>query len=228
MCGRYVRKDVGAVAVSFFKVSEVRAAWKPSFNVAPSSLVPVVRLEEEGRRELVELNWGLIPAWAKPDAKLPMMINARAETVASKPSYRSAFTSRRCIVPASGYFEWKKLPDGKKQPYYFQRRDGQLIAFAGIWEGQTVATITTAPNLEAAAVHDRMPVILNGEDFTRFLDPTPLTDEERRRFLAPSPPGTLECWPVDRAVGNVRNNNPGLILPLSNSGEDLFTLPGGI
>jgi len=203
------------VAISYFEVSDARAAWKPSFNVAPSTLVPVVRLQDDGRRELVELNWGLVPAWVKEDSKHSPMINARAETVATKPSYRNAFKSRRCIVPASGYFEWKKLPDGKKQPYYFQRRDGRMIAFAGIWEGQTVATLTTEPNAEAAAVHDRMPVILEKENFARFLKAEPLGDEECRGFLSPSPPRTLVSWPVDRAVGNVRNNNPGLILPLA-------------
>ncbi len=221
MCGRYVRKDVGEVVVSYFEVNDVRAAWNPCFNVAPSTLVPVVRLENDGRRELGELKWGLVPAWVKDDSKLSPMINARAETVATKRSYRNAFKSRRCIVPASGYFEWKKLPDGKRQPYYFQRRDGRMIAFAGIWEGQTVATLTTEPNAEAAAVHDRMPVILETENFARFLVPEPLGDGEWKRLLLPSPKGTLESWPVDRAVGNVRNNNPGLILPLSNV-EDLF------
>ncbi len=217
MCGRYVRKD-GTVVFSFFEINDVRIEWRPSYNVAPTTKIPVIRREESGRRELVEMTWNLRPFWAKPDAKLPMMINARAETVASKPSYRSAFKLRRCIVPASGYFEWQKLPDGTKQPFYFVRADGNPMAFAGIWDGETVATITTEPNAEAAAVHDRMPVMLEAENLVRFLEPEPLTEEERERFLAPSRDGTLKLWPVSGLVGNVRNNDPGLIEPVPPDG----------
>lgn len=213
MCGRYVRKD-GTAVFSFFEVNDVRVEWRPSYNVAPTTKIPVIRREEDGKREMVELTWGLVPGWAKPDAKLPMMINARAETVAIKPAYRSAFKARRCIVPASGYFEWQKMPDGTKQPFYFERSDGNPIAFAGIWEGETVATITTTPNREAAAVHDRMPVILESENLARFLDSEPLTEGERGKILAPSPNGTLKAWPVSKLVGNVRNNEPGLIEPV--------------
>lgn len=215
MCGRFTRKDGAKDAERFFGIGRVRTDWHASYNIAPSSVVPAVVLGSDGLRELVGLTWGLVPGWAEPGTKLPLMINARAETVADKPSYRAAFKSRRCIVPASGYFEWKKLPGGGKQPYYFRRRDGGWIAFAGIWEGTTVATITTAPNPEAAEVHDRMPVILEPEDFSRYLDATPLDERERHRFLAPAPPGTLECWPVDRAVGNVRNDSPALIQPIT-------------
>lgn len=217
MCGRYVRKD-GTAVFSFFEINDRRVQWRPSYNVAPSTKIPVVRREEDGKREIVELTWGLVPNWAKPDARLPLMINARAETVASKPAYRSAFKSRRCIVPASGYFEWQKLPDGRKQPYYFERKDGDPLAFAAIWEGETVATITTAPNREAGVVHDRMPVMLAGENLARFLDPEPLTAEEREKLLAPSPDGTLALWPVSKLVGSVRNNEPGLIEPVPADG----------
>lgn len=143
-----------------------------------------------------------------------MMINARSETVSSKPSYRSAFKSRRCVVPASGYYEWQKLADGTKQPFYFERQDGQPMAFAAIWEGETVATITSEPNAEAAPIHNRMPVMLEQEHLARYLDHEPLTDEERNQLLAPSPGGTLKVWAVDRRVGSVRNNDPGLIEPV--------------
>ena len=208
-----MRKD-GTTVYSFFEIDEIRIEWHPSYNVAPTTKVPVIRREDDGRRELVELSWGLRPFWAKPDAKLPMMINARAETVASKPSYRSAFKSRRCIVPASGYFEWQKLPEGGKQPYYFERADGNPMAFAGIWDGETVATITTAPNAEAALIHDRMPVIVEPANLTCFLDPEPLSEDERAVLLAPSPDGLLKAWPVSKLVGNVRNNDPRLIEPM--------------
>lgn len=223
MCGRYVRKD-GTPVFSFFEINDRRVEWRPSYNVAPATKVPAVRREDGGNREIVELTWGLVPAWAKPDAKLPLMINARAETVASKPAYRSAFKARRCIVPASGYFEWQKLPDGGKQPFYFERTDGNPIAFAAIWEGQTVATITTEPNKEAGEIHDRMPVMLTGENLARFLDPEPLTPEEREKLLAPAPDGTLALWPVSKLVGSVRNNEPGLIEPVP-VGRPLPTRP---
>lgn len=157
------------------------------------------------------MRWGLIPSWAKPESKLPLMINARAETIATKPAYRSAFKTRRCIVPATGYFEWQKLPDGTKQPFYFTRKDP--LAFAAIWEGETVATITTEPNKEAAQVHNRMPVILNFNQFDRWLEPTPLSEEECRLFLHSLPDGSLYCHPVDRRVGSVRFDDPSLIEP---------------
>lgn len=222
MCGRFVRKDSTSV-FSYFEINDIRLEWTPSFNVAPTTKIPVVRAEDGGNREMIELTWGLRPFWAKPDAKLPMMINARAETVAIKPAYRDAFKKRRCIVPASGYFEWQKLPDGTKQPFYFERADGSPLAFAGLWDGETVATITTIPNREARAVHDRMPVILEKMNFQRFLNPDPLDEKERKSLLAPSPDGTLQTWPVDRRVGSVRNNDPGLIEPAPEPEGDLFS-----
>ena len=172
----------------------------------------MVRRNQDSERELVELRWGLIPVWAKPDSKLPLMINARAETVASKPSYRSAFKTRRCIVPATGYYEWKKLPDGSKQPFHFTKKDTPL-AFAAIWEGETVATITTEPNKEAAEVHDRMPVILDQSQYDRWMEPSPLSEEESRLFLRGLPDGSLDCYPVDRRVGSVRFDDPSLMEP---------------
>jgi putative SOS response-associated peptidase YedK len=133
--------------------------------------------------------------------------------VATKPAFRSAIKTRRCIVPATGYFEWKKLPDGTKQPYYFSRRDGEPLAFAAIWEGETVATITTEPNREAAQVHDRMPVILDSGQYDRWMKAVPLSEEERRVFLRPLRDGSLGSYPVDRRVGSVRYDDPALISP---------------
>lgn len=219
MCGRYVNK-LGEAEYSVFDLNDVRVPQfpgRPRYNVAPTTKIPVVIAEDAGRRALVEMRWGLRPSWATAEKKLPAMINARAETIASVASFRGAFNTRRCIVPASGYYEWRA---GKvKQPFYFRRRDGQLIAFAAIWEGNkdagdTVCTITTRPNAEASTVHDRMPVILPREAWSRWLEPEPLTEEERAQLLAPSPDGLLEIYPVDRAVGSVANDNPGLIEPI--------------
>lgn len=219
MCGRYVNK-LGEVEYSVFEINDIRLPtfpMRPRYNVAPTTKIPVVIADDAGRRALVEMRWGLRPAWATAEKKLPAMINARAETVSLLASYRGAFKSRRCLVPASGYYEWRA---GKvKQPFYFQRQDGEPIAFAAIWEhnaeaGDTVCTITTEPNAEAAAVHDRMPVILPRETWERWLAPEPLSDDERAALLRPSPDGTLSVFPVDRAVGSVANDNPGLIEPI--------------
>lgn len=213
MCGRYVRKDTAEVVYSFFEVNDIRMTWRPSYNIPPTSKIPVVRQAANGR-ELVEMTWGLRPSWATADRKLPLMHNARAETVARLPSFRAAFESRRCIVPASGYFEWKS--GTRKQPHYFERVDGNPLAFAAIWEhnpdaGDTVSIITTSPNAEAAAIHDRMPVILRREQWMRWFLPEPIPEDEREHFLSPSPNGTLRTRPVSRAVGNVRNDFPALI-----------------
>lgn len=215
MCGRYVRKDTAEIVYSFFEIQDIRIVWRPDYNIPPTATVPVIRLNSQ-RRELVEMTWGLRPSWAKPDARLPLMHNARAETVATLPSYRAPFKSRRCIVPASGYFEWKA--GTPKQPFYFERADGFPLALAGIWEtnaatGDTVSIITTIPNAEAAKIHNRMPVILRRGYWQRWLDPNPLTDNERREMLVPAPDASLAIRPVSRAVGNVRNNSPALITP---------------
>ena len=211
MCGRFT---LDTSKISFKEFGVIRTHYRPPtrFNIAPTTGIAVVR-QDEDERDLVEMRWGLLPSWAKPDSKLPLMINARAETVATKPSYRSAFKTRRCIVPATGYYEWRKLPDGTKQPFYFTRKDAPL-ALAAIWEGETVATITTEPNREAARVHDRMPVILEADQYDRWMEPSPLSEEERRLFLRSLPDGSLDCYPVDRRVGSVRFDDPSLIEPL--------------
>lgn len=220
MCGRYVNRLTGEVVASFFEVNDIRIEWNPRFNVAPTTTVPVVRLKEDKCRELVGMKWGLRPFWAKPDAKLPPMINARAETVVSKPSYRAAFKSRRCLVPASGYYEWQKLAGGPKQPFYFTRKDGNPIAFAGIWEAgnddspDTVSIITTEPNADAAQIHDRMPVIMKRDRWETWLAPEPLAAGDVTEYLAPPPIGLLSIYPVSTAVNSVRNDGPRLIAPI--------------
>jgi len=222
MCGRYVNK-LGEVQYSFFEINDIRIEWRPRYNIAPTVEIPVVRQVEPGHRELVGMRWGLRPSWATPEKKLPPLHNAREDTVAKLPSFRSAFKTRRCLVPASGYFEWAKAT---KQPYYFERKDGFPMAFAAIWEhnkdvGDTVSTITTVPNGEASRIHDRMPVILRREFWPRWFDPSPLTDEEREKMLVPAPDGALNIWPVTRAVGNSRNEGSELILPIS--GDEIGT-----
>ena len=211
MCGRFTL-DTSKVSFKEFGVTRIHYRPPARFNIAPTTGIAVVR-QEENERELVEMRWGLVPSWAKPESKLALMINARAETLATKPAFRSAFKARRCIVPATGYYEWRKLPDGTKQPHYFTWKDKRPLAFAAIWEGETVATITTDPNAEAAQVHDRMPVILNEAQYERWMSPGPLSEDERQSMLRPLPDGSLNHYPVNRRVGNARLDDPSLVEP---------------
>jgi putative SOS response-associated peptidase YedK len=133
MCGRYVLKEPLDLLQRMFRYSSSEIRQLPArYNIAPTTKIPVVRCNKAGDRELVEMRWGLVPAWAKDLKKLPLMNNVSCETVTTKPSFRSAFKSRRCLSPASGYYEWQKRPDGKKQPYFIHRADGDPIAFAGL------------------------------------------------------------------------------------------------
>jgi putative SOS response-associated peptidase YedK len=162
----------------------------------------------------------LVPFWSRPWDKLALMINARAETLSSKPAFRDAFKSRRCIVPASGYYEWQKRPGGPKQPFYITRRDRQPIGFAGLWEKAkevhgTAAIVTTTASEETEQIHDRMPVILEKPDFARWLASEPLATQEAQRLLAPPPAGSLIACEVSSRVNNVRNDEPGLIEEIS-------------
>lgn len=215
MCGRYT---IDLTVEDWAELFGIEVMRMPSmtirYNIPPSTYVPAIRLDADGKREMLPLYWNFRPAWKKTDDKgaRPQQ-NARAESIVEeKPMFKKAFQSRRCIVPASGYFEWRP---SDKQPYYFSRQDGQPIAFAGIWEGDTCATFTTTPNAECAPIHHRMPVILEMKDFARYLDLEPLTEADRDRLLSPSADGTLKLWPVTRDVGAVRNQGPELIVPVA-------------
>ena len=182
----------------------------------------MIRLLEDGQRELIDMRWGLVPSWSRPGDQLPLLINARAETLSSKPAFRDAFQRRRCIVPASGYYEWQKLPGGAKQPFYITRRDGLPIAFAGLWENAkelhgTAAIVTTAASEGTQPIHDRMPVILEKPDFPRWLASQSLTKQEAESLLRPSPAGSLVARPVSSRVNNVRNDDASLIDEIQSS-----------
>ena len=180
MCGRYeLHTHSAAIALAF--ALDIAPDISPRYNIAPTQHVPIVR-ERDGKRELVQVRWGLVPFFAKDPSIGSRMINARAETVATAPSYRLPFKKSRCLIPASGFYEWKKLDEtGKrKQPYHLGMRDQSVFAFAGLWtrwrskEGgeplDTCVIITTEPNELAATVHNRMPVIIAPEDYARRLD----------------------------------------------------------
>lgn len=195
----------------------------PSYNVAPQSLQPVVRLDSEtGERELTIMRWGLIPFFAK-DAKIAYStINARAETVATSPVFREPMKRRRCLVPATGFYEWQALDKKSKQPWSIELVDGNLFAFAGLWDrwkdkakGQPMETytiITTDPNELLEPIHNRMPVILSPQDYTRWLDPGE-PSQLPIDLLRPYPAEEMRAWKVSAAVGNVKNNFPELRLP---------------
>lgn len=217
MCSRYFLDADGNVIAYTFNVP-VHDRIRKRFNIAPTQEAPVVRVDEAGRREVAMLRWGLVPSWAQDPAIGNRLINARAETVAEKPSFRNAFRSRRCIVPATGFFEWKGEP-GHKQPYAITAGDQPLFAFAGLWESwrdrsrpespamQTFTIITTDANDAVAAIHDRMPVILPAAAVEAWLTAPP---GEAQRLLAPYA-GPVGVRAVSKSVGNPRNDSPDLL-----------------
>jgi putative SOS response-associated peptidase YedK len=229
MCGRYGRRADKQRIAEWMQTHNTDvfddSYLAPSYNVAPQSLQPVVRLSSEtGERELTIMRWGLIPFFAK-DAKIAYStINARAETVVTSPVFREPMKRRRCLVPADFFLEWKKLDAKSKQPYAIALNDDSLFAFAGLWDtwkdkatGQTIDTytvITTDPNelISSLSIHDRMPVILHRRDYERWLAPAE-PSQLPIDLLRPFPAEQMKAWKVGSAVGNVRNNSPDVLVP---------------
>ncbi|HET6518666.1 MAG TPA: SOS response-associated peptidase [Geminicoccaceae bacterium] len=221
MCGRYTLATPVDDLQRRFGFAE-RPNLAPSYNIAPTQAAPVIRRwAAAGGRELAILRWGLVPAWSEgPDGRFSM-INARAETVATKPAYRAAFRQRRCLVPADGFYEWQKR-DGRKQPYFIRLRSGEPMAFAGLWERWTSHTgqdaiesftiVVTDANELVRPIHDRMPVILAPEDYDRWLDPGV---PDGRALLRPCPPAWLEAYPVGTRVNSPGTNDARLLEPLA-------------
>ena len=218
MCGRFTLRTPTNILVEQFRLgSAPQLALR--FNIAPTQPVAVVRQSpEDSQRHLSLLRWGLIPAWAKDASIGARMINARAESVAEKPAFRSAFKRRRCLVPADGYYEWQKI-GSRKQPHYIRMRDDRPFAFAGLWEqwrgeeGQdaqlleTCTIITTESNELSRPIHDRMPVILDTEDYGLWLDPEVEDRGRLERLLRPFESAKMVADPVSTYVNNVRNDD---------------------
>lgn len=222
MCGRYGRRADKQRIAEWMQTHDTNvfeeSYFAPSFNVAPQSLQPVVRLESEtGQRELTVMRWGLVPFWAK-DAKIGYStINAKAETITTSATFREPMKRRRCVVPAEWFYEWQKIDAKTKQPYAIGMKDGSIFGFAGLWDRwkdkatdrtlETYTIITTDPNELMATLHTRMPVILKREDYGRWLDPgdpaRPPVD-----LLRPFDADAMTAWKVNARVGNVRNNDP--------------------
>lgn len=196
---------------------------KPRYNIAPTQPVTVVRqTEQDGQsaREIVAMHWGLIPSWSKDTKIGSRMINARAETVHEKPSFRAAFKKRRCLIPADGFYEWKKLDAKNKLPYFIGMKDQGLFAFAGLWERwdgvdnmvtESCTIITTEPNEVCKEIHNRMPVILSPDNYDAWLNPKSNDFEFLKSLLMPYPPEEMIAFSVSMLVNNPRNDSPGCI-----------------
>lgn len=219
MCGRYAITSPLEAIIEAFAVKGVRPNLQPRYNAAPSQDLPVVRAGREGR-ELILMRWGLVPSWSKgPDSRYSM-INARAETVASKPAYRGPFRQRRCLVPANGFYEWKKTAEGK-QPYFIALATGEALAFAGLWdhwtgpEGEAITSFTiivTAANDCVRPIHDRMPVILGPDDHESWLGERGAPSRTKLAImLRPYPAELMRAYPVSRDVNSPANDSPGLL-----------------
>ena len=195
---------------------------KPTYNLAPTDEAAVV-VERGERRAIRAYRWGLIPSWAKDERIASKLFNARAETLATSGAFREPFRRRRCIVPADAFYEWQRS-GGARQPFLIRRVDGRPLALAGLWSGwhhpvteqviRTFTIITTEANRTLAAVHDRMPVVLEPKDWKRWLDTSEPDVEELNGLLVPAPDDELELYPVRPLVNSVRNNGLELIEPI--------------
>jgi putative SOS response-associated peptidase YedK len=227
MCGRFTLATPDQDLAVQFNLPAI-PDLQPRYNIAPTQPVAVVRVPSAGaERELAMVHWGLIPFWAKDSKIGARMINARAETAAEKPAFRAAFRRRRCLVPADGFYEWQKQNGGPKQPYYIHMADGQAFAFAGLWERwkspddtvvDSCTLLTTQPNDLVRLLHNRMPVILQPQDYERWLDPTLEEAEVLKPLLTPYSPENMEAYPVSRWVNKPEHEGPGCVEPLPGAG----------
>jgi putative SOS response-associated peptidase YedK len=220
MCGRFDNLIAREKYRALYEAMRLpQSNFPPRYNIAPTDQIPIVRVDpRDGTRELAMARWGLIPFWMREKPKVPH-INARAETVAKLPLFREAFQKRRCLIPATGFFEWENRPDGK-QPWRFVRKDDEPFAFAGLWEfariaGEDIlsaAIIVGEPNALTGSVHDRMPVMLLPQDYDRWLDnATPPADLQA--LLRPYDPELMKAYEVSRAVNSVKNDTEECITP---------------
>lgn len=219
MCGRFtIFSAADELIIRYIIESSMINDYEPMYNAAPMQMIPAVIAGQGGNR-LGMLRWGLVPSWSKDPKIGSMMINARAETLTEKPAFNRLLSSRRCIIPANGFYEWKKS-GGSKQPYRIVLRDNDVFSFAGlydIWEDangdklSTCTIITTEPNALIADIHNRMPVILRREDEAEWLNRDNRDVPALQALLEPYDPSKMRAYPVSAAVGNVRNNYPELL-----------------
>lgn len=221
MCGRFSLSSSGEVLAEQFQLPEV-PELAPRYNIAPTQTVAVVR-QSAKQRSLGLLRWGLIPAWSKDPSIGSRMINARSETVAEKPAFRAAFTRRRCLVIADGFYEWQRT-NGQKQPFFFRLQDGKPFAFAGLWERwkssegtliESCTILTTEANDVLQPVHDRMPVILAPEHYSRWINPDVQQADALFPLLHPYPEEAMIAYPVSSRVNSPANDDPQCSTPVT-------------
>lgn len=223
MCGRFALKVPPAELITHFRLDSC-ADFAPRYNIPPGTDIPVIRQSPEGERVLHLLRWGLVPRWSKDPALGAKLNNARGESVAQKPSFRDAFMRRRCLIPASGFYEWQARADGK-QPYYISLASDEPLALGGLWEAwrapdgsilRTACIVTTGPNEVMAPIHDRMPVIIAP---ARWQDWLSGPAEAIAAEVAPYAGAALQAWPVNRRISRTQDDDAGLIQPLATETE---------
>jgi putative SOS response-associated peptidase YedK len=223
MCGRYRLSRRKQVVEAHFSSASDQEDWNPRYNIAPTQLVPIIRQNpKEPSREWSLFRWGLIPSWASDSSGAARMINARSETAGTKPAFRDALKSRRCLIPADGFYEWLRV--GKtKQPYCFEVGNAEMFAFAGIWDRwedpsgnwvQTCSILTTSPNTMIAAVHDRMPVILDRDCYDPWLDPGMQGVRAVSDMLKPYDAQLMRCYPISTRINHVANDDEECSAPV--------------
>jgi len=219
MCGRYTLATDAQALVDLFDIERLLfdpAAFAPRYNIAPGQAVPIVRLGDSGR-ELLLARWGLVPHWSRDAQTKYSTINARAETVADKPTYRDAFRRKRCLIPATGFYEWKREAE-RKLPHHIRVRDGEVFALAGLWDrwdrqGQgfdSCSIIVTEANPAMQQIHERMPVILNRAQYNTWLNSAHFNRAQLQALLVPFD-GELDIYPVSRRVNSPAHDEPALI-----------------
>lgn len=222
MCGRYALTATPEEVRALFGYLDGED-FPPRYNIAPSQPVAIVRLEH-GARWLVLARWGLVPSWVKDPKRFALLFNARAETASEKPAFRAAMRYRRCLFPASGFYEWRRGPGKSKQPYWVRPRGGGLVAFAGLWETwsdrdggeiDTASILTTDANTAIAPIHDRMPVVIEADDFDCWLDCRGYAPDAVAELLRPAPTALFEAIPVGSRVNTAANDDPTLQKPLA-------------
>ncbi len=227
MCGRYTLAKPYKSIVTHFKAKTSQVSFKERFNIAPSQHVPTV-INDGYKRKISFLRWGLIPSWAKDESIGMKTINARAETISEKPSFRDSFRSKRCLVPADGFIEWARNTK-EKIPKYINLKSRELFGMAGIWaewnsDGQSIQTfsiVTTEANDLIGKVHHRMPVILNPENYSNWLDPT-ASSSQLKSLLVPFPSEKMNVRSISKAVNSAKNDSPDCLNPTEQT--DLFSM----
>jgi putative SOS response-associated peptidase YedK len=216
MCGRYRLSRRKQILQEHFDSVSGMEDWNPRYNIAPTQSVPVIRQNpKEPVRKLSLFRWGLVPSWAKDPSVAARMINARSETAGTKPAFSDGLKFRRCLVPADGFYEWQKTGKGK-QPYCFEINDGELFAFAGLWDRwndvtgkplETFSILTTTPNAVTSSVHDRMPVIVNRDSYDLWLDPGMKDVAAVSELLRPFDARQMRCYPVSSRINAAVNDD---------------------